>query len=128
MESPGGGLFTTVNVKPLICKRQTILNAPKTDWMEWQACHVCGVLLMPISALKRIVGDYQEQHGLFGGAALGSLHAAALIEKVRSGFRVSADAARVRVIKSDFLAGQDRGKSLFGSSAEPPWLQDDRWA
>lgn len=113
MEPPGRGLLDTVSAKPPVCKRQTIVNAPKTDWMEWQACHVCGALLMPISALKRVVGDYQEQLGLFGPAALGSPHATALIDKVRTGFRVSADAARVRLNKSGFLAGQDRGKSLF---------------
>jgi hypothetical protein len=115
MEPAGTGLLDRAqSAKPPVCKRQTILNAPKTDWMEWQACYVCGALLMPVSALSRAVGEYQQKHGLFGPAALGTPHANALIETVRTGFRVSADAARVRLIKLNFLAEQDRGKSLFG--------------
>ncbi|HEV2160664.1 MAG TPA: ImmA/IrrE family metallo-endopeptidase [Stellaceae bacterium] len=114
MEPRGADLFGAAAGKPPVCKRQTIINAPKADWMEWQACHVCGALLMPISALKRVVGDYQEHYQLFGPAAFGSPHAAALIERVRVAFHVSADAARVRLIKLNFLAGQDQGKALFG--------------
>src|SRR5690606_3646096 len=48
------------NAAKQICKRDNILGAAETDWMEWQAGYVCGALLMPLSPLKRIVGDYQE--------------------------------------------------------------------
>jgi Zn-dependent peptidase ImmA (M78 family) len=98
-----------------VCKRETIIDARNTDWMEWQAGYVCGALLMPISLIRKVVGDFQEERGIFGPVASGTAEAAALIELVRSTFRVSADAARVRVTKLALLATQARGPSLFGA-------------
>ncbi len=37
------------------CKREMIVGAPKTDWMEWQAGYVCGALLMPRRQLRDLV-------------------------------------------------------------------------
>jgi uncharacterized protein DUF955 len=96
-----------------VCKRDGILNARSTDWMEWQAGHVCGALLMPISLLRAAVGAFQQELGVFGPLALGSDEAATLVERVRTRFRVSAEAARIRLLKLDFLAACDRGASLF---------------
>jgi hypothetical protein len=55
-----------------VCKRDGIINARKTDWMEWQAGYVSGALLMPIAHLRRVVARYQETHSFFGPVALGS--------------------------------------------------------
>ncbi len=33
------------------CRRDNIVNAAESDWMEWQAGHACGALLMPVGAL-----------------------------------------------------------------------------
>lgn len=96
-----------------VCKRESILDARNTDWMEWQAGYVCGALLMPASLLRAIVVSFQEERGTFGPIALGTPQAAALIELVRGKFRVSADAARIRLLKLDILAARDRGPSLF---------------
>jgi hypothetical protein len=97
-----------------VCKRDGIINARKTDWLEWQAGYVCGALLMPISHFRRVVSDYQRVHNIFGPIALGNDHGAALINTVHTVFRVSADAARVRLSQHMFLQAQDRGRSLFG--------------
>ena len=97
-----------------VCKRDGIVNARQTDWMEWQAGYVCGSLLMPVSHLCRVVSDYQQANGIFGPIAAGSVQATALIDKVRSEFLVSADAARVRLSQHSYLQAQDRGRSLFG--------------
>lgn len=35
------------NQDKIICKRDTIIDAKQTDWMEWQAGYVCGAILMP---------------------------------------------------------------------------------
>lgn len=35
-----------------VCKRDDILDAPNTDWMEWQAGYVCGAILMPAAATR----------------------------------------------------------------------------
>ena len=34
------------------CKRGTILEQSRTDWMEWQAGYVSGAILMPITRLR----------------------------------------------------------------------------
>lgn len=97
-----------------VCKRDGIINPRQTDWMEWQAGYVCGALLMPLSHFRRIVSGYQQTNGTFGPVAAGSAHAAALIDKIRQEFQVSADAARVRLSQHSFLQSQDRGRALFG--------------
>jgi Zn-dependent peptidase ImmA (M78 family) len=97
-----------------VCKRDGIINARKTDWMEWQAGYVSGALLMPIAHLRRVVARYQETHSFFGPEAMGSGRAADLIDIVRQGFRVSADAARVRLSQHGYLEAKDHGRSLFG--------------
>ena len=71
---------------------------------------------MPISFIRKVVGIFQEERGMFGPAASGTAEAAALIERIRSTFQVSADAARVRLTELGFLATQARGLSLFSSS------------
>ena len=64
-EPRGGDLFSSAPAKggEQVCKRDGIINARKTDWMEWQAGYVCGALLMPITQLRRVVSGYQETHG-----------------------------------------------------------------
>ncbi len=41
-----------------ICKRDTIIQAANYDWMEWQAGYVSGAILMPATAIRRLVSDY----------------------------------------------------------------------
>src|SRR6266446_5761401 len=45
------------------CKRDTIVAARQTDWMEWQAGFCCGALLMPATALAQFVADFRQQFG-----------------------------------------------------------------
>lgn len=96
-----------------ICKRDNIVDANQNDWMEWQAGYVCGAMLMPVSHLRRLVGAYQEANGLFGVIGVGGLHGQSLIEKVQQEFQVSADAARIRLLKLNILGSADAGPSLF---------------
>jgi hypothetical protein len=96
-----------------VCKRDTMLTARKTDWMEWQAGYVCGALLMPISQLRRVVGSYQENNSLFGPLPERSPHAAAVLHQLRQEFQVSEDCARVRLRQTNLLHAQDSAPSLF---------------
>jgi len=64
------------------CKRETILNAPQYDWMEWQAGYICGALLMPISALKQDVQEFRKENRLQGDIVYGASGATDLIGKV----------------------------------------------
>lgn len=113
MQEDSGDLLQQKRDSVQVCKRETIIDARNTDWMEWQAGYVCGALLMPISPLHKAAGEFQQERGIFGPVASGSIEAAALIDRVRSTFRVSADAARVRLMKLDLIAAETRGRSLF---------------
>jgi len=96
-----------------ICKRETIINAKQTDWMEWQAGYVCGAVLMPLTRLQRLVGSYQEAQGLYGSLDAQSAHATRLIAEVQEAFGVSAEAARIRLLKLGLIGRADAGPSLF---------------
>lgn len=97
-----------------ICKRDTILNAAQTDWMEWQAGYVSGALLMPASQIRRLVSDYCQPHGLHGSVHTGSEHALHLLRAVMDQFAVSEEAARVRLLKLNLLTVSTQSPSLFG--------------
>lgn len=103
------------NADKQICKRENILDAAQTDWMEWQAGYVCGALLMPVSRVRRLVGDYQQSHDLYGAIGLSDSHGRALVDAVQTAFQVSADAARVRLLKLGYLAEIGAGRSLFST-------------
>ncbi|MEX2166675.1 MAG: ImmA/IrrE family metallo-endopeptidase [Methyloceanibacter sp.] len=96
-----------------ICKRDEILNAAQSDWMEWQAGYVCGAILMPASRVRRLAGDYLESQGLYGAIGRADSHGQALIEAVIEAFQVSADAARIRLLKLEILGESSAGPSLF---------------
>lgn len=115
-EPQTGDLFKPMGAgaREQVCKRDGIINARQSDWMEWQAGYVCGALLMPVAHFRRVVSGYQRTNGIFGPVAAGSEHAAALIDKIRQEFQVSADAARVRLSQHSYLQAQARGRSLFG--------------
>ncbi len=114
VEPPGADLLRqNPHANKQICKRDTILKATQTDWMEWQAGYVCGAILMPISYLRRVVGAYQEANRLFGAIGANSTHGHALIQAIQQEFQVSADAARVRLSKLNVLVTADGGPSLF---------------
>lgn len=114
-EPAAGDLFSSAPAKAgeQICRRDSILNARKTDWMEWQAGYVCGALLMPVTALRRTVTTYQEAHKLFGPIVERTAHAASLIDAIRREFQVSAEAARIRLIQLSHLQLHGQGRSLF---------------
>lgn len=114
VEPPGTDLLRqNPNANKQICKRDTMLDSTQIDWMEWQAGYVCGAILMPSSYLRRVVGAYQEANNLFGVIGTGSEHGQALIARVQKAFQVSADAARVRLVKLNILGTASAGPSLF---------------
>jgi hypothetical protein len=115
MAPSAADLFGPQNAKGAeqICKRESIMNARKTDWMEWQAGYVCGALLMPISRLRKIVGGFQQTHEVFGALGVTTARGTELIEKVRGEFQVSFDAARVRLMQHGYIQTREQGRSLL---------------
>lgn len=97
-----GDLFAAVTEERLICKRDTMVDAPMTDWMEWQACYFSGALLMP----RRAMIDLGKEHGdgITGAPRSGTDRAANLVAATMDRFIVSQDAARVRLSVLGLLA------------------------
>jgi hypothetical protein len=103
------------NRKPnaIYCKRDTMVSASKTDWMEWQAGYVSGAALMPKTHLKKIVGEIQQQRNIYGPSLPKSENGMALISAVMAGFSVSREAATVRLKILGFLGQELASGSLF---------------
>jgi hypothetical protein len=108
----GGSLFPlparTDDVQ--VCKRDTMLDAPQTDWMEWQAGHVCGAFLMPISRIRKLIEDTARTtpppalEPITAETAFGR----ALIDSVIDRFAVSREAAEVRLRRLNALTSPAR--------------------
>jgi hypothetical protein len=90
--------------QPMTCKRETIVAANKTDWMEWQAGYACGAILMPITAVKRLVADIFNSHGIYATVTSDSVHGRKLIASIVEAFHVSEEAATVRLSRLNFLS------------------------
>lgn len=81
------------------CKRETIIDRRGVDWMEWQAAYGCGALLMPALAVHEVASDV----GADPPVAEDGVDAHVLMSRVMETFAVSADAARVRLLKLGYL-------------------------
>jgi Zn-dependent peptidase ImmA (M78 family) len=90
------------------CKRENILGAQKTDWMEWQAGYASGALLIPITSLKSLCRGFYQESNLLTAISTTSLNGQQLIIKVANSFQVSEDAARVRLLQLKFLTDQEQ--------------------
>ncbi|MBW7929201.1 MAG: ImmA/IrrE family metallo-endopeptidase [Fimbriimonadaceae bacterium] len=97
-----------------VSKRDNILNAPQSDWMEWQAGYISGALLMPVTPVRRLVSDYCSPRELHGNIHVTSDHAAVLTQMVMERFAVSEEAARVRLLKLNLVTTTTGQASLFG--------------
>jgi len=96
-----------------ISRRDNILNAPQTDWMEWQAGYISGAILMPVTRVKRLVSDYCAPRELHTSIHRNSPHAAALVDLIVEEFDVSSEAAGIRLLKLGLLSTSDSPRSLF---------------
>jgi Zn-dependent peptidase ImmA (M78 family) len=109
-----GELFASSDpTNKAICKRDTIIDAPSYDWMEWQAGYVSGAILVPSSRARRLVSAYCGERGLHGEVPVWSDHGCVLVDMVREAFEVSEEAARVRLLKLQLITSSDAQPSLF---------------
>lgn len=95
-----------------ICKRDTILNAPQSDWMEWQAGYISGAILMPVSAVRQLADEYCTPRGIYSAVDLQSDHGQVLVHSVKDEFQVSEEAARVRLRALNLLSATTRQSAL----------------
>jgi Zn-dependent peptidase ImmA (M78 family) len=101
------------------CTGETLLDAKQSDWMEWQAGYASGAFLMPISAVYKVYSALLTEENLIAPLGLSQHAAGELLVRVQLGFRVSEEAARVRLLKLGFLRdrpGSQRALPLFGTS------------
>lgn len=110
-------LFEPGRAKPQVvsCKRDGMIDAPKVDWMEWQAGHVCGAMLMPVSAVRRSLAPVHERLGSSGPVRATDAAGQEMIRAVVEGFQVSRDAARVRLTRLGYLGTASGSGSLFAA-------------
>lgn len=109
----GKGVQAPSSKNVQICKRETIIDAPERDWMEWQAGHVCGAILMPAS---RVRGLILEAFDCSTGPSTwepNSAPAQNLIATVQTAFSVSKEAAKVRLLRLGILQPLTPFHSLF---------------
>lgn len=110
-----GDLFGKPSGGSIKCKREYILSAPENyDWMEWQAGYICGAILMPHTHVKRIARECLGMNGLAGPIDIVSPSASDLINRITEEFQVSADAARIRLLKLKVFTEAKHGVGLFG--------------
>jgi len=80
-----------------------MLDAPVSDWMEWQASYVCGAILMPVSPLRDAVRKSLGGHDASAAMATDSDLGRGIRARIAEDFDVSADAAQVRLVRLGIL-------------------------
>ena len=83
----------TEAVRVISCPRGRIIQAPASDWMEWQASYAGAAILMPFSVVRSITGEGDST------VTLDSDRAQELISKVANACDVSREAATARLQK-----------------------------
>jgi hypothetical protein len=96
------------------CKRDSILRAGESNWMEWQAGYACGSFLMPFTALRESVMAFATgRNATIPRFGANTTEGEELIDSVVGKFQVSRDAARVRHLQLKYLSEGPAAHTLF---------------
>jgi hypothetical protein len=107
-------LFVSRQHEKAICKRETIIDARKQDWMEWQAGYGCGALLMPIGPLETHIKIFLSHNNILRTPIeADSFEGLALISEVMAMFEVSHQAAAIRLMQCGALTNQKVPQMAF---------------
>jgi hypothetical protein len=104
------GMFDQRDRESVVCRRETIADAPAVDWMEWQAAHMSGALLMPRGAVTATVQSARGSAAL-SVVDLGSAEGDELVASVSLAYDVSWEAARVRLQKLRLVGDAVQGQT-----------------
>ena len=107
-----GHLFANPNTDTAKCKRDNIVGAKQTDWIEWQAGYVCGALLMPKTHVILSGNKFCDRYRCHGKIVAGTGWVDQLAEYVSSGFQVLQDAARIRIVQVGLVQPNSANLSL----------------
>jgi len=113
MAFSSGDLFANGREARIVCKRETMIDAHQTDWMEWQAGYASGAYLMPKSLIHDHLRPVIAASNRLPPFHVADAAAPALIEAMVGRFAVSREAAKVRLIKLGFLTTAARSPTLF---------------
>ena len=94
-----GSLFAALDTSAAKCKRDDIVGARQSDWIEWQAGYVCGALLMPKTHVFAAANRFCDRYHAHGRIVTGTGWVDQLAECVSSDFQVSQNAARIRIVQ-----------------------------
>lgn len=95
------------------CKRDNMIAAPISDWMEWQAGYVCGSLVIPRRAVVAEVKRFVNDRRLASGVSLSTSDGVDLVSSIADLFATSRDTARVRLEVLGLVSKGHRGETLF---------------
>ena len=94
------------------CRESNILNAGQADWMEWQAGHVSGAVLMPATRLRALIAARFPKY-VGGELTISAPLVESMIEEVKIAFSVSAEAARIRLYRLQIVKDSGLSATLF---------------
>jgi hypothetical protein len=80
-----------------------VLASGEIDWMEWQAGYISGAMLMPRSRMQLHVAAFRAERGVGGRLDEESIEGQLLIQRTSELFKVSPEAARVRLRQLGYL-------------------------
>lgn len=107
-----GDLFSAPNIHAAKCKRDDIVGAGQSDWIEWQAGYVCGALLMPKTHVIASANRFCDRYRAHGRIVAGTGWVDQLAEFVARDFQVSKDAARIRIVQIGLVRNNAADLSL----------------
>jgi len=96
------------------CLHNRMIDAPYSDWMEWQASYACGAFLMPLSVIRDLFLTKMKERGKPNWISSESGQATEITSLVSETFDVSSDIALIRLIKLGFIqkTQQEENKSI----------------
>jgi len=119
MKGSEKNLFTSqgsMHGKPSVCRRTQIQSPAIYDWLEWQAAYASGALLIPKRSVQNVVQDYRSRLQIKVDAIeIGTREGSQLVEDVSKCFRVSKEAAEVRLAKLGYVVRESNGQRRLWS-------------
>jgi Zn-dependent peptidase ImmA (M78 family) len=112
-------LFTfqaSMHGKPSVCRRTQIQSPAIYDWLEWQAAYASGALLMPKRSVQNVVHGFRSRLQIeIDAIDIGTPEGSQLVEQMSNCFKVSREAAEVRLAKLGCVARESSGqRRLWG--------------
>lgn len=83
---------------------EIVIASGDVDWMEWQAGYVSGAILMPRSRMRLHVNAFRAERGVEGRLEEETIPGQLLIQRTSELFKVSPEAASVRLRQLGHLA------------------------